>query len=495
MSETGPQRSNLLEATIHMVADALMLEAAFLLTYWFRFYSGIWLVPLGIPALNVYLVASLVVVFVFLCIFYATGMYAGRGGRRIEDDLLGLFKGVILGSLLVLAIAFFFRRLTFSRSFFGLFFLSSIFFLTVGRVVARSVLHKILRRGRGYTRVLLVGDSAMRERVLRAARDLPGLAFRPIGWLCVGSNEETAQQPAVNVTTDVGAVASAAAPDRLALPVDLPCLGELDEIRAVVLEHKIDRVVLTLPFEQLALVSATAAKLANMTTDLQFVPDLFALHTSKMRLTEVAGIPFISVREVALSGADRIVKRTFDIVCTSLGLLVLSPLLFVLAVAVKLSSRGPVLYRQARVGRDGSEFDMLKFRSMRVGAEEQTGPVWTVADDPRVTGVGRLLRRWSLDELPQLWNVLRGDMSLVGPRPERRVFVERFSQQMPRYFERHRVKSGLTGWAQVNGLRGDTSIAERTLYDLHYVENWSLALDVKILLMTVHHVLRGANAY
>ncbi len=181
--------------------------------------------------------------------------------------------------------------------------------------------------------------------------------------------------------------------------------------------------------------------------------------------------------------------------CTSLGLLVLSPLLFVLAVAVKLSSRGPVLYRQARVGRDGREFDMLKFRSMRIGAEEQTGPVWTVADDPRVTGVGRLLRRWSLDELPQLWNVLRGDMSLVGPRPERRVFVERFSQQMPRYFERHRVKSGLTGWAQVNGLRGDTSIAERTLYDLHYVENWSLALDVKILLMTVHHVLRGANAY
>ena len=166
MSDPGPQRSNLLEATVHMVADGVMLEAAFLLTYWFRFYSGIWLVPLGIPALSVYLVASLVVVFVFLGTFYATGMSAGRGGRRIEDDLLGLFKGVLIGSLLILAIAFFFRRLSFSRSFFGLFFLSSMLFLAVGRVVARSLLHKILRRGGGYTRVLLVGDSAMRERVL-----------------------------------------------------------------------------------------------------------------------------------------------------------------------------------------------------------------------------------------------------------------------------------------------------------------------------------------
>lgn len=162
---------------------------------------------------------------------------------------------------------------------------------------------------------------------------------------------------------------------------------------------------------------------------------------------------------------------------------------------VKLSSTGPVFFRQARIGRDGTEFEMFKFRSMRSDAEVASGPVWTTEDDSRVTGIGKFLRRYSLDELPQLWNVLTGDMSLVGPRPERQVFVEKFSQEMPRYFERHRVQSGLTGWAQVHGLRGNTSISERTLYDLHYVENWSLALDVKILLMTIHHVLRGENAY
>ncbi len=228
---------------------------------------------------------------------------------------------------------------------------------------------------------------------------------------------------------------------------------------------------------------------------MQWVPDLFALHTSKMRLRELAGIPFISVREVSLSGADRIVKRTFDLVLSALALLVLAPVLLVLALAVKLTSRGPVFYRQERVGRDGREFDMLKFRTMRTDAEQASGPVWAQEDDPRVTPLGRALRRWSLDELPQFWNVLRGDMSLVGPRPERQVFVEQFSEQMPRYFERHRVKSGLTGWAQVNGLRGNTSIEDRTLFDLHYVENWSVWLDLRILLMTVHHVLRGENAY
>jgi exopolysaccharide biosynthesis polyprenyl glycosylphosphotransferase len=267
------------------------------------------------------------------------------------------------------------------------------------------------------------------------------------------------------------------------------------ELRSLVQEHGIDLVVMAVPFEQLALVTRAGESLANLNVDLQFVPDLLELRTSKMRLTEVAGIPFISVREVALRGADQIVKRTFDLVSVGLGMVFLLPLFILLAVLVKVASPGPVFYRQARVGRDGREFQMLKFRTMRRDAEAGTGPVWAVAGDPRVTVIGRWLRRFSLDELPQLWNVWKGEMSLVGPRPERQVFVEQFSRELPRYFERHRVKSGLTGWAQVNGLRGNTSIEERTLYDLHYVENWSLALDVRIILMTIHHVLRGENAY
>ncbi len=494
MTETGKGRKNSYEAVILIVSDMLMLQAAFLATYWFRFYSGIWLVPLGIPPLERYVAAGTVITLVFVGIFYAGGMYTNRGGRALEDDLLGLFKGVVLGSLLVLALAFFMRGMTYSRSFFGLFFVSTFAFLTVGRVVVRLLMRSVLKRDVPRTRVLLVGVSPMRGRILRLLRGLPGLLMEPVGWLEVPGDPDPADEKA---REQEGHSVLDASGRRMqeAEPLSLACLGSVNDIRRHVLENHIDLVLLTVSFEQLPLVSKLTVALANLNVDLQFVPDLLALHTSRMRLTEIAGIPFISVREEALSGVDRVVKRSFDVLATGLGLLLLSPLLLVLAALVKLSSPGPVFYKQARVGRDGREFDMIKFRSMRTDAEQKTGPVWTTEDDPRVTGIGKFLRRSSLDELPQLWNVLRGDMSLVGPRPERRVFVEKFSQEMPRYFERHRVQSGLTGWAQVHGLRGNTSISERTLYDLHYVENWSLTLDVKILLMTIHHVLRGDNAY
>lgn len=494
MTGSRNSRNNTFEAIVLIVVDMLMLEAAFLLTYWFRFHSGIWLIPLGIPPLGMYTSAGLVILLVFFAIFYFTGMYTNRGNRSLEDDLIGLFKGVVLGSLLVLALAFFLRSLTFSRSFFGLFFLSTFGFLTFGRILVRFLFRSVLSRGATRTHTLIVGVSPMRTRILRLVRDLPGLTMEPVGWLEVPGDPEPAD--GTENTTDQGSVLDASGRRHTQSPLkEMPCLGQVDDIRQVVTDRQIDLVLLTVPFDQLPLVRKVAAELSNLSVDLQFVPDLMALHTSRMRLKEIGGIPFISVREEALSAVDRIVKRTFDLVACGLGILFLLPVLLVIGLLVLISSPGPLFYRQARVGRDGREFDMIKFRSMRTDAEVKSGPVWTTEDDPRVTGIGKFLRRFSLDELPQLWNVLVGDMSLVGPRPERKVFVEKFSQEMPRYFERHRVQSGLTGWAQVHGLRGNTSIADRTLYDLHYIENWSLALDVKILLMTMHHVLRGENAY
>jgi Undecaprenyl-phosphate glucose phosphotransferase len=489
------RRGDIIEPTVYMIMDAIMLAGSFLLTYWVRFHSGLVLVPLGIPPLGPYLVAIAVIVPIFLSLFYSQGLYADRGGRRVERDFVDLFRGVVLGSLLVLALTFFFRAMTFSRWFFGLFFWFSWAFLCLGRVLARRILARILRRGMRRTRLLLVGSNPMRERLLRTVDELPGLALEPVGWLRLPEEEDPGPGQASEEQEEPTLFDASGQPRRDRRTAPLPCLGEVEQVRAVVKERDVDRVILTLRFDQLPLITRIAADLANLTTEVQWVPDLLALHTSKMRLRELAGVPFISVREVSLSGADRIVKRSFDLVLSALALLVLLPVYALLAVAVKLSSRGPVLYRQARVGRDGREFDMLKFRTMRSDAEVRSGPVWTKEEDPRVTRIGRVLRRWSLDELPQFWNVLRGDMSLVGPRPERKVFVEKFSQEMPRYFERHRVRSGLTGWAQVNGLRGNTSITDRTLYDLHYVENWSVWLDLRILLMTVHHVLRGENAY
>lgn len=493
MTETGKGREGTFDAIILIVIDMMMLESAFLATYWFRFYSGFWLVPLGIPPLGMYLVASAMILVVFFGIFYFSGMYTLRGSRTLVDDLLGLFKGAALAGLMVLAFAFFLKGMAFSRSFFGLFFISTFGFLTLGRLLARAFLRSVFHRGSNGIRTLLVGTSPMRRRLLHLVRELPGLTIRPVGWLSTpddSSAEFLASSPEQATVLDASGRRKT-----LSEINEIPLLGDIENVRALVQENRIDLVVLTVPFEQLPLVKKVATELANLNVDLQFVPDLMALHTSRMRLKEIGGIPFISVREEALSGADRIVKRTFDLLASGIGLVLISPMLAVLVALVKISSPGPIFYKQARMGRDGAEFDMVKFRTMRIDAEQKSGPVWTTESDPRITPIGGVLRRYSLDEFPQLWNVLCGDMSLVGPRPERRVFVEEFSRKMPRYFERHRVQSGLTGWAQVHGLRGNTSIEDRTLYDLHYMENWSLGLDIKILLMTVHHVLRGENAY
>ncbi len=223
--------------------------------------------------------------------------------------------------------------------------------------------------------------------------------------------------------------------------------------------------------------------------DFDVVPDLRFPFRGQIQVEEVGGLPLIRARDLPLAGWNGVVKRTFDLFGSGLLLLLASPLLLFCALAVRTSSAGPILYRQARMGRDRRVFTILKFRSMRIDAEGTTGPVWARENDPRRTAVGEFLRKWSLDELPQLWNVFRGDMSLVGPRPERPYFVEQFHDSIPHYYGRHRIKAGLTGWAQVNGLRGNVPIEERTRYDLYYIENWSLWLDLRILLLTLRAVI------
>jgi exopolysaccharide biosynthesis polyprenyl glycosylphosphotransferase len=223
-------------------------------------------------------------------------------------------------------------------------------------------------------------------------------------------------------------------------------------------------------------------------------PDLFQIIATDLSIGDLGGLPLLSVRDVALRGWKLTLKRGVDLVGGALILMILSPFLMLVALAIKLDSRGSVFYAQERMGLDAKPFWCLKFRSMRIDAETE-GPGWTTEDDPRVTRLGRFIRRFSIDELPQLINVLVGEMSLVGPRPERPMYVEQFRRSIPRYMDRHREKAGLTGWAQVNGLRGDTSIAERTKYDLWYIENWSLWLDFKILLRTFFAVFSGRHAY
>lgn len=249
--------------------------------------------------------------------------------------------------------------------------------------------------------------------------------------------------------------------------------------------ENLEALILALPAEHHRKVLEASWQVEGREVDLKFVPDFYELMATKVGLSDLDGIPVLGLREFPLQGWNRIFKRGFDLIFSFTGLVLLSPMILMLALLVKLTSVGRVLYKQNRIGQDGRTFTIYKFRSMRQEAEAETGPIWASEDDPRQTRLGRFLRHSNLDELPQLWNVLKGEMSLVGPRPERPTFVENFREVIPRYFERHQVKSGITGWAQVNGLRGNTPISERTRYDLYYVENWSLGFDLWILFLTL----------
>jgi exopolysaccharide biosynthesis polyprenyl glycosylphosphotransferase len=272
-------------------------------------------------------------------------------------------------------------------------------------------------------------------------------------------------------------------------------LGSLAKVSTYVRNNNVDVILIALSYKDHPRLLDLIRECEGLNTDMLMVPDLVDLMTSRVRVTELEGIPFLQVKEAALSTWNQIVKRGFDVGTAIVVLLIASPIIALIALLVKLTSAGPVFYHQERIGLDGKPFNVLKFRTMRTDAEKETGPVWTRKDDPRATPIGRVLRRFSLDELPQLLNVLKGDMSIVGPRPERQFFVERFKKQIPKYLDRHRVKTGMTGWAQVNGLRGNAPIEERTKYDVYYVENWSLTFDVKIISKTIRAVLFGKDAY
>jgi Undecaprenyl-phosphate glucose phosphotransferase len=276
----------------------------------------------------------------------------------------------------------------------------------------------------------------------------------------------------------------------------VPVVGQPEDLPRLIDDLQINEVIIALP-------DASRRELLQITnwaqrgsTSVKIYPDLFAYMTGDMSVDELGGIPLLSIRDVALRGWKLSLKRSLDVVGAAFGLVMLSPAMIVMAIAIRLESPGPVFFMQERAGLDGHPFPMMKFRTMRTDAERR-GPGWTVKNDPRVTRVGRFLRSTNMDELPNLINVLFGQMSLVGPRPEQTHYVQEFHKRIPRYMERHREKAGMTGWAQVNGLRGDTSIEERLKYDIWYVENWSLWLDIKIIVRTVVQTVtrNSPNAY
>ncbi len=457
------KRAALVQA-IWLFSDLVAIAGGFALGYWARFYSPlIHVLPpeKGIPDGSTYVLGAVATAVIWILLQHFFGLYRLERGRP-RHGAGEILRAQGFGILAVAALSFFYRDETFSRVAMPLIWLFT-FLLTVA---GRSLVHAAIRTRRPFPpiRFAVAGAGPLAGRIARS------LGLSPYPHALIGYLE-------MDPTVD------RAAPEA-------PVLGRLDALEAIAAAHDLDLVVLAGESGASARLPELYAQCQRLDLDLLFLPELSPLWGRSARLEEVDGLPLLQLREPALTGWGRAAKRTLDLSLSAVLLVLLAPLFGALALAVRLDSPGPIFHRQERVGRDRRVFRMLKFRSMRVDAERATGPVWAAAEDPRRTRIGVFLRRWSLDELPQLWNVVRGEMSLVGPRPERPFFVQQFETGVVDYYDRHRVKSGLTGWAQVHGLRGDTPIEERTRYDLYYVENWSVGLDLRILLLTAWAVIR-----
>ncbi len=458
--------------------DALMAGIAFVLAYYLRLWIPFPASPVGVSGFLVYLPMLVVQVVSVIAVFYFNRLYHVSRSQSRVDELSMIFGTVSIATMMAVAISI----LTFKNSIFELDFprgmilyawLLGIVLIMAGREMHRHVWHRLRMRGVGRDRVIVVGSGEAAQAIIQKIQWAPYLGYELVG--------------VVN-----GA-------DHSREVVGAPVLGEVRDLPDIIEGHAIEQVIIALPE---GTPRREVVRLVNMcqrgSVSIKIFPDLFEFITTGVTIDDMGGIPLLNVRDIQLRGWKLSLKRAMDLIVSAVGLVMLSPILMLIALAIKLESPGPVFYCQERMGLDGKPFQMVKFRSMRQDAEA-SGPGWTVKNDPRVTRIGRWMRAKNVDELPQLINVLLGEMSLVGPRPERPVYVQKFRQSIPRYMERHREKAGMTGWAQVNGLRGDTSIAERTKYDLWYVENWSLWLDIKIIARTILQTLflrsHDTNAY
>ena len=477
------KRYNRLLVALYVVTDALLAMWAFILAYIIRFDFGV--IPLWKvrPPIENYIDLLGYVAILTPLAFHVQGVYRLRRGRSRVDDFFAVFVGSIIAVVFGIVATLYVQAypvagqtqnpgsFQVSRAVWVLFLVLNVFFTYSSRAVVRELLERRWRAGIGLKRILIAGAGDLGRLVADRI-----LQHRELGYQVVGFLDDRAGGDHIGYR-------------------GLPLLGTLSEVGEIAQREKIDHLYVALPLEDhgklLDLMEVTSREFI----DVKVVPDVLQFIALRARLEDLDGIPIINVNDVPLQGLNAWIKRTIDVVLSAAALVILAPPMALIAAFVRWTSPGPVFYRQERMGLDGQPFAVYKFRSMHSDAEETTGPIWSPQNDPRITPLGKLLRRFDLDELPQFWNVLKGEMSIVGPRPERPFFVEQFKHRIPQYMLRHKVKAGITGWAQVNGWRGNTSLEKRIEYDLYYIENWSLLLDVKILILTLLRGFGQKHAY
>lgn len=462
-------RNDIRLATIMMLGDILAVNLGLLTTYWLRFNSGLFHVVYGVPHVSNYYSVLPVLTIILLFLMRSDRLYSVRSRLSIVDEFFIIVRVVTVGVMIFMAATFLYREYSFSRGMLLLSWVVLLIFIGGWRYIVNRARFFFRNRSEKKRNLLLIGDGDMVDRLIAHISDDPHWDYNIKGVVRIEGS----------IRNDVSG--------------NVPVMGTIADLPAIMDSASIDEIILTesdLPRSKIMNIILESEK---RMVEFRLVADLLGMVTSQVDMRTIDGVPLLGLKESRLyEGFNRFLKRVMDLIFSTIGLIVLFPVFLVIALIVKLNSKGPVFYLQKRIGEDGRRFTIIKFRTMIDNAEKGVGRVWAKKDDPRRTGAGAFLRKYNLDELPQFFNVFRGDMSLVGPRPERPHFVGKFKENVPRYMARHKIRSGVTGWAQVNGLRGNTSIEERTKYDLYYIENWSLAFDMKILFMSLFAL---KNAY
>jgi Undecaprenyl-phosphate glucose phosphotransferase len=452
------------------LTDALVVAGLWVASYWLRFHANLIEVRLGVPPFETYLALLPLVVVLWDVVLTSFGAYSASRLPRRTEEVFQLLKAHAVALLLMVTLTAWISEYRYSRATLGIFALLGAVGLVTSRMALRHLLRAARSSGLGTARALLVGSGPSAELLTSRLIRHPELGVAISGRLVseAGDTGKELRVPVLGTYADFSTILAS---------------RQFDEIWFVLGRHESDRL------------DEFLRQVRDETIDLRIIPDLHEYVRLGCLIEDFDGLPVVGVNESPLEGWGSTFKRVTDFLLALIALILFSPVFVAAAIAVRLSSPGPIFYRQERMGLDGRVFEMLKFRSMPIDAEAKSGPVWATEGDNRKTQVGAVLRSTSLDELPQLWNVLRGDMSLVGPRPERPFFVDKFRNEIPGYMLRHKVKAGITGWAQIHGWRGDTSLERRIECDLYYIRHWSYWMDWKILWLTIWRGFINRNAY
>ena len=456
---------------LQVVIDAFVIALSYILAWLIKFEGPFAAGSVKALSFQQYMVLLIGIVPGFLILYYAFNLYTPKRmqGRRLE--IANITKANTIGVFLVIGALYVLKQLDYSRAVLFIFYVINIVAETAVRNIIRYILRDMRKKGYNQKHVILVGYSRAAEEYIDRVLQNPQWGYTIRGIL--DDNVEAG-------TTYKG----------------IKVIGRIANLMVILPENRLDEIAITLGLSEYYRLEEIVALCEKSGVHTKFIPDYNNIIPTKPYTEDILGLPVINIRHVPLSNTfNAMVKRLMDIVGSVFGIIVASPLMLLACLLIKLTSPGPLIYKQERVGLHNKTFWMYKFRSMEVQPESEEKKAWTTKNDPRVTVIGKLMRRTSIDELPQLFNILKGDMSLVGPRPERPFFVEKFREEIPRYMVKHQVRPGLTGWAQVNGYRGDTSIRKRIEYDLYYIENWTIGLDIKIMFLTIFKGFVNKNAY